>query len=612
MSPTRPALLPALLLGLLLAAPAAGAEELLTVADPPGGTFSKVTTVTLRSPAGATVYYTIDGSEPNTESSIYRSPLQLRTDTVLLFFALDTEGRREPVRRESYVFSLSEHLLDTTAPEVTADRPSGRYGAGENVRLSASEEAVIHYTTDGSEPTASSPVFSQPLELTGGKVRLRFFAVDTAGNRSSLKETEYTVDSTFSETKAYPPGGLFRPPLGVRLSTAKEGAVIRYTTDGSAPSAKSPAYSDPIVLSQQTVLRFFSVDDVGNVEPTRQETYTFDTAVPVTVASPPPGAYPPPLTVTLTGKKGARIHYTLDGTAPDNGSTFYTAPIPVNGPLTIRFFGLDMVGNQEEVRTASYSLRNGVWKTTPRGVFVVPSVTSGNTIWMGAGEGLTQYTVRSGTRQALGTGEGLPGGKVNDLLLDEKGILWVASAEGLAWQSGDGFLSLTRDEGLPAREVTSLGLDPDGSVWACTPRGAARVKGGRVVEVVTAGGKGGLPSEEVLCAAVDPAGTRWFGTSRGLARSEGKGWKTFTRADGLPEDRVSVVEIDREWGVWAGGRFGLARYDGSSWKVFTQKEGVPPGAALVIAPDPDGVVWVATEGGVARYSGGKWIREEGP
>lgn len=50
----------------------------------------------------------------------------------------------------------------------------------------------------------------------------------------------------------------FRGSTRVALVSAAPGATIRYTTDGSAPTDASPAYSAPIDVSAATTLRFFA------------------------------------------------------------------------------------------------------------------------------------------------------------------------------------------------------------------------------------------------------------------------------------------------------------------------------------------------------------------
>ena len=90
-----------------------------------------------------------------------------------------------------------------------------------------------------------------------------------------------------------PAGGVFTNQIEVILTSPVLGGVIRYTTDGSAPAASSPAYGSPIplwitaVLKAQVFVNGTPVSDVAVAEFTRAAN---DTQVPtITLASPAPG-----------------------------------------------------------------------------------------------------------------------------------------------------------------------------------------------------------------------------------------------------------------------------------------------------------------------------------
>ena len=77
-------------------------------------------------------------------------------------------------------------------PTTTASPSGGTYSSSQLVTLTANEVATIYYTTDGSPPTTSSPVYSGPI-LISSDITLQFFAVDTDGNEESVKTEVYTI-----------------------------------------------------------------------------------------------------------------------------------------------------------------------------------------------------------------------------------------------------------------------------------------------------------------------------------------------------------------------------------------------------------------------------------
>jgi hypothetical protein len=94
-----------------------------------------------------------------------------------------------------------------------------------------------------------------------------------------------------------------------------------------------------------------------------------DTTVPITTASPPGGIYDATQLVTLTSNETATIYYTTDGSTPSiGGSTTISGTSPVSlqvgpGVTTLQFFGVDSAGNQETIKTETYSIASasGTW-----------------------------------------------------------------------------------------------------------------------------------------------------------------------------------------------------------------------------------------------------------
>ncbi|UCF88309.1 MAG: chitobiase/beta-hexosaminidase C-terminal domain-containing protein [bacterium] len=583
---------------------------LRTVADPPAGLYSERVRVTLSTREGATIYYTIDGSDPSTESDIYRAPLNLSVDTRLKFFAMDADGSREPVRTEAYRFKLASRMVDTTPPAARVTPLPSDFRAGDLIRLTANEESRIYYTLDGSDPTEESSLYEGPFWLSGSS-DLKFFAVDASGNRSMIYSEVYLLDQDAPSSEAYPPTGLYTSPLKVTISVSDADARVHYTLNGIAPTTDSPVYGQALVLTKDTVLQFFSVDPNGNREAVREETYLFDDDAPVTVADPPGGDYVPPIQVSLRTETGARTHYSLDGSDPDVESPIYFRSLTFLRPTTLKFFSMDLAGNMERIQTHRYGLVSGVWRRFSRGVYLIPSVTNGRTFWMGSESGLAVYNVGSGERTFLGAQEGLLGSVINDLVLDEEGHLWVATELGLNYlRPGAGFIHYTPDEGMPGREVLGLGVDRDGSIWAGTRNGVARIRDGVVKEVLTVAD--GLPHNTVLSVAVDYSGNKWFGSMKGLARLSGGKWSIFDRDSGMVDDEIRTVAVDRDWNVWVGTPRGVSVFDREKWTNYTRDDGLPGPAVVLIAPDPDGEIWVATRTGVARFVEGRFVKENPP
>ncbi|MEK8129205.1 chitobiase/beta-hexosaminidase C-terminal domain-containing protein [Paenibacillus filicis] len=111
-------------------------------------------------------------------------------------------GGEQLILRQNETFLLAGP--DTTKPVVAAQPAGGTYSAPQTVTLTITDNdplAAIHYTLDGTEPQASSPVYTQPLAIASDTV-LRFIGIDRAGNRSEVVTERYLIDTVRLEVTA--------------------------------------------------------------------------------------------------------------------------------------------------------------------------------------------------------------------------------------------------------------------------------------------------------------------------------------------------------------------------------------------------------------------------
>ena len=115
------------------------------------GSYAEVIPLKLSSNTAGTIYYTMDGSKPDKNSSIYTSPLFLETGeyTISAFFVNDY-GIESDIVTKTYVINLAV----PNAPEV--ELYSGEYTEATMIAVETAEGCKTFYTTDESEPTADS------------------------------------------------------------------------------------------------------------------------------------------------------------------------------------------------------------------------------------------------------------------------------------------------------------------------------------------------------------------------------------------------------------------------------------------------------------------------
>lgn len=133
-------------------------------------------------------------------------------------------------------------------------RISGTYAEDFVLTISTHiEEAEIRYTTDGTDPDRDSTLYTEPIPIGGDGtlVTVKAVTITRFGNRSAVVRETYriaysgqVIDPVFS-----PDGGAHFPETEVTITSATEGSVIRFTTDGSDPDETSPVYDGPMRLS---------------------------------------------------------------------------------------------------------------------------------------------------------------------------------------------------------------------------------------------------------------------------------------------------------------------------------------------------------------------------
>ncbi len=187
-------------------------SELTVIADPPAedGPFTAEVEVTLTASIdSATIYYTVDGTDPSSSSEIYEEAIVLKENTSLKFFALgqvkeETMGgmSEENKEIESAVYS-EEYVLGTlatqgtstiTIPSSSASNTSNDNSNDNNNSNSNDNTAEsIEIEEDNTPPSASMAAASQSVAENVGSVS---FTVNLDKKASSAVSIPYTLSGT--------------------------------------------------------------------------------------------------------------------------------------------------------------------------------------------------------------------------------------------------------------------------------------------------------------------------------------------------------------------------------------------------------------------------------
>jgi AraC-like DNA-binding protein len=284
--------------------------------------------------AGASIYYTTDGSTPSAASQLYTAPITISADTTLNAIAVLAGWTDSVVSSAVYTIQC---LAPTFAP-----RASSYTGAQTVAITTLTAGASIIYTTDGSTPTEGNGTTIASGATVTLSITSTLKAIATMGNMN-----DSLVTTGVFTIKCVAP--IFTPKTGalvgaqqVTLFSSTAGSSIIYTIDGSTPSeiggvpqGTATMVSDgaSITISGKTTLKAFAYLAGATDSAITTAAYTVQCVAPT--FSPVAGTYygasnVVTISTPMIGAIQPTIRYTTDGSLPSTTKgILYSAPITI-------------------------------------------------------------------------------------------------------------------------------------------------------------------------------------------------------------------------------------------------------------------------------------------
>jgi len=238
---------------------------------PTPGTYSSAQSVTLAdTTAGASIYYTTDGSTPTSASAKYSAAIPVNTTTTVKAIAVASGYSSSAVASGTYTINLPAASTPSFTPTP------GTYTSAQSVTLAdATAGASIYYTTDGSTPTAASSLYSAAIPVST-TTTIKAIAVASGYSSSAVASGAYTINLPAAATPTFTPTpGTYTSAQSVTLADTTTGAAIHYTTDGSTPTASSTLYSAAIPVGSTTTINAIAIASGYSKSAVATGTYTF-------------------------------------------------------------------------------------------------------------------------------------------------------------------------------------------------------------------------------------------------------------------------------------------------------------------------------------------------
>ena len=151
------------------------------------------------------------------------------------------------------------------AIQPTASKKAGTYTGSASVKLtSATSEAKIYYTLDGTTPKTSSKSVNNGGTVTISKTSiLKAIAVKSGYTNSSVFSAKYTIKTSKPTANNVPKSKKVKKGKKITLK-APAGTTLYYTTNGKSPTAKvktkvSPGKTKKITIKKKTKLKVIAV-----------------------------------------------------------------------------------------------------------------------------------------------------------------------------------------------------------------------------------------------------------------------------------------------------------------------------------------------------------------
>src|SRR5262249_15944550 len=138
--------------------------------------------------------------------------------------------------------------------------------------------------------------------------------------------------------------------------------------------------------------------------------------------------------------------------------------------------------------------------------------------------------------------------KVNCLLSNDKGNLWVGTDEGIAYWDGANLSNPQSAKPLHGVQVLAMAQDRDGNLWTGTDSvGLLRINETGIAQLDPAQNQ---TRDAVTAVFEDREGNLWVGSANGIERLRDTPFVTYSLPEGLPSDGSNPVFVDDKQRMW--------------------------------------------------------------
>ena len=281
--------------------------------------------VTLSAANGASIYYTLDGTEPTSASTLYTAPFTITETSTLKAIAISGDNSSSVVTRTITILNMTpiffEDFESDGLNQMTVTNVSGTYEWTTGTHSGNTYAYANAYNQGATETWLITPAITP---LNAGGVSLSFTnAKNYNGPDISVKYSTNYNGSGSPATATW---------TDITSECALSSGSWNWVESGNVEVAgTSPVYFAWVYTSGESSAAGWEID---NILVLAEAGGASEVATPV--INPNGGSYYEPQTVSITcADADAVIRYTTDGTEPTESSTVYSQPFTVSTTTTI-------------------------------------------------------------------------------------------------------------------------------------------------------------------------------------------------------------------------------------------------------------------------------------
>ena len=333
---------------------------------PAAGTYYETQYVTIEcATEGATIYYTVDGSNPSTESPVFTEAIEISETTTVKAFAVK-EG-------------LTDSQIATAVYTITdAPTPSNYIRLNDVSQLTNGAKVIFAARFNGN----ANEYYAMTAQASGKPTGVLFTSVyddgetlpsDIADNESTYYWNVMTDGTNFTFTNAA--GDVLGYSSGTNFATGGDNTGWTIVAATSPEASMVPDYDAFNVINANVTNRAFALNSNHNygayhTQNMSSSDYNFFVDMFATEGSgaqfcsmptftPAAGTYFEAQTVTIScATEDATIYYTLDGSTPTTSSSVYIGPLAINETTTVKAMAAKEGYENSNVATAEYIIED--------------------------------------------------------------------------------------------------------------------------------------------------------------------------------------------------------------------------------------------------------------